>query len=197
MPTTERATWCPTPAFVSASPRCRDDVWKKSRTAASSQAGAFETSTTTSAPARASFRPSPVRVLTPVSGDAASGSWPAPRSFSTSFDPISPVPPITTIFMTFSKDGTHDEHPPARDEMRQVVRQALDVFARLLLEALHFDDLGDQHIIGLTDGLSGQVRRPRKPPIRDRVQRLADDVAILRHQTLKVLGQLRRTQLKP
>src|SRR5215212_4940638 len=25
-----------------------------------------------------------------------------------------------------SKDGTHDEHPPARDEMRQVVRQALD-----------------------------------------------------------------------
>src|SRR5207247_7632753 len=52
-----------------------------------------------------------------------------------------------------SKDGTHDEHPPARDEMRQVVRQALDVFARLLLEALHFDDLGDQHVIGLTDGL--------------------------------------------
>ena len=43
-----------------------------------------------------------------------------------------------------SKDGTHDEHPPARDEIRQVVRQALDVFARLLLEALHFDDLGDQ-----------------------------------------------------
>jgi hypothetical protein len=49
----------------------------------------------------------------------------------------------------------------------------------------------------LTDGLSGHVRRPRKPPIRDRVQRPADDVAILRHQTLKVLGQIRRTQLKP
>src|SRR4051812_26131348 len=31
-----------------------------------------------------------------------------------------------------SKDGTHHEHPPARDEMRQVVRQALDVFAPLL-----------------------------------------------------------------
>jgi hypothetical protein len=96
-----------------------------------------------------------------------------------------------------SKDGTHDEHPPARDQMRQVVRQALDVFARLLLEAIYFDDLGDQHVVGLTDGLSGHVRRPRKPPIRDRVQRPADDVAILRHQTLKVLGQLRRTQLKP
>jgi hypothetical protein len=81
--------------------------------------------------------------------------------------------------------------------MRQVVRQPLDVFARLLLEALHVDDLGDQHVIGLTDGLSGHVRRPRKPPIRDRVQRPADDVAILRHQTLKVPGQPRRTQLKP
>ena len=40
--------------------------------------------------------------------------------------------------------------------MRQVVRQALDVFAHLVLEALHLDDLGDQHVIGLTDGLSAQ-----------------------------------------
>jgi hypothetical protein len=37
--------------------------------------------------------------------------------------------------------------------MRQVVRQALDVVARLLLEAVHFHDLRDQHVIGLTDGL--------------------------------------------
>src|SRR5437764_7501644 len=96
-----------------------------------------------------------------------------------------------------SKDGAHDQHPPMRDEMLQVVRQALDVLVRLLLEALHFEDLGDQHVIGLTDGLSGHVRRLREPPLPDRVQRPADDVAILRHQTLKVLGQLRRTQLKP
>src|SRR6266550_6117285 len=96
-----------------------------------------------------------------------------------------------------SKDGTHDEHPPARDEMCQVIRQALDVFARLLLPVLHCDDLSDQHVIGLTDRLSGHVRRPRKTPIRHRVQRPADDVAILRHQTLKVLGQLRGAQLKP
>ena len=81
--------------------------------------------------------------------------------------------------------------------MIQVIREALDVFAALLLEALDFDYLGDQHVIGLTDGLSRHVRRPRKPPIRDRVQRPADDVAILRHQALKVLGQVRRTQLKP
>jgi hypothetical protein len=35
----------------------------------------------------------------PVAGDAASGSWPSARSFVTSFDPIRPVPPITTIFI--------------------------------------------------------------------------------------------------
>ena len=81
--------------------------------------------------------------------------------------------------------------------MLQVVRQALDAFAPLLLEALHFDDLRDQHVIGLTDRLSGHVRGPRKAPIRHRVQRPADDVPIPRHQTLKVLGQLRRAQLKP
>ena len=81
--------------------------------------------------------------------------------------------------------------------MPQVVRQALDVFARLLLKALHSDDLRDQHVISLTDRLPGHVRRPRKPPIRHRVQRPADDVPIPRHQTLKVVGQLRRAQLKP
>ena len=80
----------------------RVDVWKKSMTAASSHAGAFETSTTTSAPSSASASPSPVIVLTPVSGDAASGSWPSSRSFSTSFDPMRPVPPMTTIFISFS-----------------------------------------------------------------------------------------------
>jgi hypothetical protein len=56
----------------------------------------------------------------------------------------------------------HDEHPPARDEMRQVVLQALDVFARLLLEVVHFDDLRDQDVIGLADRLSGDVGRPRE-----------------------------------
>src|SRR5947207_2107504 len=96
-----------------------------------------------------------------------------------------------------SKDGTHDEHPPARDEMSQVVRQALDVFARLLLETLHLDDLCDQHVIGLADRLSGHVRGPRETPVRHRVPRPADDVPILRPQTLKVFGQLGGAQLKP
>ena len=50
------------------------DVSKNSSTAASSNDGEFDTSTTTSAPARASVRPSPVRVLTPVPGDAGTAS---------------------------------------------------------------------------------------------------------------------------
>src|SRR5947209_12375131 len=85
-----------------------------------------------------------------------------------------------------SKDGTDDEHPTARDEMRQIIRQALDVFAPLLFETFHFDDLRDQHVIGLTDRLSGYIRRSRETPIRHRVQRTADEVAIPRHQTLEL-----------
>src|SRR5947207_7815590 len=46
-----------------------------------------------------------------------------------------------------SKDRTHDEHPPARDEMSQVVRKALHMFAPLLLPALHSADLLDQHVM--------------------------------------------------
>src|SRR5690242_7044007 len=41
-------------------------------------------------------------VLTPVSGDAGTTWWPRPDKRSTSFEPMSPVPPITTIFMTIS-----------------------------------------------------------------------------------------------
>jgi len=52
---------------------------------------------TTSASASTSAKPSPVIVLTPVLGAAAIASW--SFSFSTIFDPIKPVPPITTIFM--------------------------------------------------------------------------------------------------
>ena len=83
------------------------------------------------------------------------------------------------------------EHPAVRDEMGQIVGEALHVFASLLFEAVDFDDLGDQDVIGLTDRLSGHVSRPRKPPLRHGVQRPADDVPIVGHQALKVVGQLR------
>src|SRR5262245_27365070 len=75
-------------------------VWKKSIAAFSSNDGELDTSTTTPASASALVRPSPVMVLTPVFGEAAMVSCPFCFSFCTTFDPIRPVPPITTIFMT-------------------------------------------------------------------------------------------------
>src|SRR3954453_23915127 len=101
-PTTDRATWCPTPAAVSAGSRLRVDLSKNSITAASDQDGEFDTSTTTWAPANASASPSPVRALTPDDGDADTASCPRSRRMLTSFLPISPLPPITTIFMSVS-----------------------------------------------------------------------------------------------
>src|SRR4051794_25388134 len=97
----ETATWCPTPAACSAASRLRVDVVKNASTASSSQTGALETSTTTSAPAITSARPSPVMVSTPVPGDAATASCPRSASRRTTLPPTRPVPPITTIFMTF------------------------------------------------------------------------------------------------
>src|SRR5262245_2877617 len=70
-------------------------------TALSSNEGEFATSTTTWAPATASAHPSPVMVLTPESGDAAVTSWPFCRSLLTTFRPMRPLPPMTTIFMAF------------------------------------------------------------------------------------------------
>ena len=75
-PTTDRATWCPTPAAFSAASRLRVEVSKNSITAASAKDGEFDTSTTTCAPASASASPSPVRALTPDEGDAGTASWP-------------------------------------------------------------------------------------------------------------------------
>src|SRR5215831_11132513 len=76
----------------------RIEVTKNCSTAASSQFGAFETSTTTDAPSMTSASPSPVRVLTPDLGDAGTICWRCVRGFRTSFDPMSPVPPVTMIF---------------------------------------------------------------------------------------------------
>src|SRR5215471_12010620 len=102
----ESATWCSTPSADSAAARLRPAVSKNASTALSSKDGELARSTTTSAPARALFRPSPVMVLTPPLGDAARTSWPAWRRMATTFEPIRPVPPMTTIFMV---------HPPLVD----------------------------------------------------------------------------------
>src|SRR5262249_18999231 len=88
-----------TPPADSAASRLRVDVWKNSSAAAPSKEGEFDTSTTTEAPSRAAASPWPVTMLTPEAGDAASVLYPRSRSLVTSFDPISPLPPMTTIFM--------------------------------------------------------------------------------------------------
>jgi hypothetical protein len=38
-------------------------------------------------------------VLTPVLGEAATTSWPRSRRMTVVFEPIRPVPPMTTIFL--------------------------------------------------------------------------------------------------
>lgn len=75
------------------------DVSKKFRTALSSNDGELATSTTTCAPASASAKPSPVKALTPVCGEAATASRPCATSRATTFWPMRPVPPMTTIFI--------------------------------------------------------------------------------------------------
>src|SRR5262249_32677042 len=70
-------------------------------TAVSSNEGELARSITTSAPASAFRSPSPVMVLTPPLGEAARTSWPRLRKIATAFEPIRPVPPMTTTFMTY------------------------------------------------------------------------------------------------
>src|ERR1700753_2255814 len=95
----ESATWCRTPAAASAARRLRPEVSKNSRAALSSNEGELATSITTFASAKASLSPSPVMVSTPLVGEAARTSWPLWRRMATVFEPIRPVPPITTTFM--------------------------------------------------------------------------------------------------
>jgi hypothetical protein len=97
----DSATWCRTPAAVSAARRLWPEVSKNSSTALFSNEGEFARSTTTCAPSRTSLSPSPVMVLMPLAGEAAMTSCPPWRRISTAFEPIRPVPPMTTIFMIY------------------------------------------------------------------------------------------------
>src|SRR3954466_1482771 len=115
----DSATWCRTPAAASAARRLRPEVSKNSSTALSSNEGELARSTTTCAPATASLTPSPVMVLTPLLGEAATTSWPPWRRMATVFEPIRPVPPMTTIFMVY---------PPARKNIRGSTRETMLVF---------------------------------------------------------------------
>ena len=64
-----------------------------------------------------------LRVRAPA-GEAATTSWPPRRSIATVFEPISPAPPITTIFMQFpfsfpSGGGTWPSSCPGRGAWRR------------------------------------------------------------------------------
>src|SRR5215813_13515016 len=97
----DSAMWCRTPAAASAGSRLRPAASKNSSTALSSNDGELARSITTCAPATASLTPSPVMVLTPLLREAATTSWPPWRRMATVFEPIRPLPPITTIFMGY------------------------------------------------------------------------------------------------
>src|SRR3989442_10282148 len=97
----DSATWCRTPAAASAARRLRPEVSKNSSTALSSNEGELARSITTCAPAMASLSPSPVMLLIPLLGEAATTSWPPWRRMATVFEPIRPVPPMMTIFMVY------------------------------------------------------------------------------------------------
>lgn len=74
-------------------------MFKNSNTALSSREDGLVTSITTWVPTIAVFSPSPVIVLTPEVGEAAVTSWLRLCSSATALLPISPVPPMTRIFM--------------------------------------------------------------------------------------------------
>src|SRR2546421_174984 len=107
----------------------RVEVWKNFIAASSSNDGEFDTSITTSAPARTRASPSPVSVLTPVSGAAGTASSPRSRSILTTFEPIRPVPPMITILMTTSRvrsDGSDADFGHPSGTTRAVVGGGTD-----------------------------------------------------------------------
>src|SRR5262245_15669801 len=132
----ESATWCRTPAAASAARRLRPEVSKNSSNALSSNEGELARSITTCVPARASLRPSPVMVLTPVLGEAATTSWPPWRRMGAVFEPIRPVPPIMTIFIPnllvrSPQAGVCDDCAASRRRQRlcQTTRETESVFS--------------------------------------------------------------------
>ena len=88
-----------TPAAASAASRLRVTAPKNARDAASDIVCVEDTSITTSTPASASARPTPVTRSTPVDRVSTTGSWPVSRTTSTTWRPTVPVPPATAIFM--------------------------------------------------------------------------------------------------
>src|SRR5947209_16582200 len=129
----DSAAWCRTPAAVSAERRLRPEVSKNSSTALSSNEGELARSITTCAPAMASLRPSPVMVLTPVLGEVATTPWPPWRRMATVFEPIRPVPPMTTIFMVYPPLSMTGDPFPSRACRRLAPEEGQQIGVDLIL----------------------------------------------------------------
>src|SRR6267378_3639438 len=185
----DSATWCRTPAAASAARRLRPEVSKNFSTALSSNEGELARSITTCVPAMASLRPSPVMVSTPVFGEAATTSWLRWRRMATVFEPIKPVPPMTTIFIanllvrspqagfvtvvpssarfrsTFrAVTNLYPRHPDGSAVRRVAMRvdRNLPALAQGLLRTRHYPtDL----VVGLASGCSGGARPLRGPAL--------------------------------
>jgi membrane associated rhomboid family serine protease len=65
-----------------------------------------------------------VTAFTPDDGDAATTSWTRSRRLPTSFFPINPLPPMTTIFMVLSYDPIVGCPPTATDHFALYLRPA-------------------------------------------------------------------------
>ena len=91
-------------------------VWKNA-SEASSKVGEFVRLATTSAPFSASGRPRPLSRSTPVDGDCGTASCPLAFRILTTCDPMSPVPPMTAIFISltsFARDSDPNDVPGRR-----------------------------------------------------------------------------------
>src|SRR6266851_2147670 len=133
----DSATWYRTPAAASAARRLRPEVSKNSSTALSSNEGELARSITTCVPAMASLRPSPVMLLTPVLGEAATTSWPPWRRIGTVFEPMRPVPPIMTIFIPNLLVGEREESPLSRHTLQRMLPAILKARVRSDDDVLH------------------------------------------------------------
>src|SRR5215472_10554350 len=99
----------PTPAALAAASRLSMVVWKNAGEA-SSKVGEFVRLTTTPAPSSASGRPCPVSRSRPVDGECGTASCPLAFRILTTCDPISPVPPMTAMFICLVLSGSDVAH---------------------------------------------------------------------------------------
>jgi hypothetical protein len=97
-------------------------------------------------------------VLTPVFGEAATTSWPASRSLFTVFEPMSPLPPITTIFMPHPR--THDTRALRPLRCALCARRLQADIPQMPLAATR--EPAPQSIPGQMEPLSGGRSQPEK-----------------------------------